>query len=176
MEIATDRRLGRQIFLRTSQGVFRVAGRGPAPKPAHLRQRRNKKAGAATLTKPTKKPKVPTLPNPQPGEWKWHRLTRAWWRKVWTSPMASEYLETDIDGLARLAILVDQFYKSGDPKLMSEIRLQEARFGLSPVDRSRLQWEVQKGEEAERKRQPRSQSKRQEPHKADPRGILGVVK
>jgi len=150
-----------------------MAGKGPPPKPAHLRQRRNKKASAATLPAPDsneQKRKAPTLQNPD--KRKWHRLTKAWWKRVWESPMANEYLPTDIDGLARLAILIDDFYKFPDQKLMSEIRLQEARFGLSPVDRSRLQWEVQKGEEAERKRRPQTQHT---PSTKDPRGILGVV-
>ncbi len=154
-----------------------MAGRGPAPKPAHMRQRRNKKVGAATLPAPeteqVKKPKTPTLQNPD--KRKFHRLTRAWWKRVWESPMAGEYLPTDIDGLARLAILVDNFYNSPSKELLAEIRLQEARFGLSPVDRSRLQWEVAKGEEAERKRKPQRQQQ-VDLSAADPRGILGVVK
>ena len=151
-----------------------MAGRGPAPKPAHLRQRKNKKAGAAQLTAPEepKKIKAPTLPNPD--KRKFHRLTRAWWRRVWQSPMASEYLPTDEDGLARLALLVDDYYNEPSTKLAAEIRLQEARFGLSPVDRSRLQWEVQKGEEAERKRRP--PQVQYEPSAKDPRGVLGEVK
>lgn len=150
--------------------------RGPAPKPAHMRQRRNKKAGAATLTEPVETVKPPTLPNPD--KRKWHRLTRAWWRSVWQSPMASEYLETDMHGLARLAMIIDDFYQSGNPKLLAEIRLQEARFGLSPIDRSRLQWEVQKGEEAERRRRPKTaaQSQDEDAPAADPRDVLRVVK
>ncbi len=75
--------------------------------------------------------------------------------------MAPEYLQTDIDGLNRLAFLVDSYYKRPDVEVMREIRLQEARFGLSPVDRSRLQWEVQKGEEAQsRRKQQQSPQKR----------------
>ena len=149
-----------------------MAGKGPAPKPTSLRQRRNKKSGAATLSAPqTEKVKIPTLQNPD--KRKFHRLTRAWWKRVWNSPMASEYLESDVDGLARLALLVDEYYKSPCKDIMSEIRLQEARFGLSPVDRSRLQWEVLKGEEAERKRKP---PKMEHPTSSkDPRGVLGVV-
>ena len=156
-----------------------MGGKGPAPKPAHMRQHRIKKTGATTLAAPdinqTEKPKVPTLQNPD--KRKFHRLTRAWWKRVWTSPMAGEYLPTDVDGLARVALLVDEYYKNptgGKAKeLLGEIRLQEARFGLSPVDRSRLQWEVLKGEEAERKRKP---PKSQHPASSkDPRGILGVV-
>lgn len=153
-----------------------MAGRGPAPKPAHLRQRRNKKPGAAQLEAP-EKPRVPKLQNPDGREW--HKLTRAWWRNVWRSPMASEFLDTDIDGLARIALLVDEYYKSTKAsemtKLMTEIRLQEARFGLSPVDRSRLQWEVAKGEEASRKRQPKQQARAGQPDGNDPRNNLKVV-
>ncbi len=149
--------------------------KGRHPKPAHMRQNRTKKAGATTLEAPEsdhgEKPKVPTLQNPD--KRKFHRLTRAWWKRVWTSPMAGEYLPTDVDGLARVALLVDEYYKKPKKETLAEIRLQEARFGLSPVDRSRLQWEVFKGEEAERKRKPPKQQ-----HQAsskDPRGILGVV-
>ena len=151
---------------------------GPAPKPADLRQRRNKKAGSTNLPSQEdmkdKNNKIPALQNPD--KRKFHVLTRAWWRRVWESPMAGEYLPTDIDGLARLAILIDNYYwNPADKKakeLLGEIRLQEARFGLSPVDRSRLQWEVARGEEAEQKRKPK---RNPNPHKADPRGVLGVV-
>lgn len=147
-----------------------MAGKGPAPKPAHMRQHRIKKAGATTLEDNPKR-KIPELQNPDAREF--HPLTLRWWERVWTSPMAGEYLETDEDGLARLAILVDEYYKKPDKHMMAEIRLQEARFGLSPVDRSRLQWEVARGEEAENKRKPKvTQSN---PSKKDPRGILGVV-
>lgn len=157
-----------------------MAGRGPAPKPAHLRQRRNRKSTAATLEMPPEgeRRRAPTLPNPD-GR-KWHRLTRAWWRRVWQSPMASEYLETDVDGLARLAILVDDFHKAESAKerkeLLQEIRLQEARFGLSPVDRSRLQWEIAKGDEATRRRQPPRPSEATPEPAADPRQLLRAVK
>lgn len=149
-----------------------MGGKGPAPKAANIRQRRNKKAGATQLpATDTNRGKVPPLQNPD--KRKFHRLTRAWWKRVWESPMANEYLETDIDGLARLAILIDNYYQFQRKEDLAEIRLQEARFGLSPVDRSRLQWEVLKGEEAERKRKP-PEMKHKKAVK-DPRGILGVV-
>ena len=153
-----------------------MAGRGPAPKPAHMRQNRTKKAGRTTLPAPdsdqAEQTRIPSLQNPD--KRKFHRLTRAWWKRVWESPMAGEYLPTDEDGLARLAILVDNYYKIPCKEYLAEIRLQEARFGLSPVDRSRLQWEVLKGEEAERKRKPPQRQGEASP--IDPRGILGVVK
>ncbi len=157
-----------------------MGGKGPAPKPANIRQRQNKKAGATTLSAGQLQQGIPLLPPIRI----YQALTNAWWEKVWNSPMAPEYLETDIDGLARLAMLIDNFYiLVNDPlawgkakELLSEIRLQEARFGLSPVDRSRLQWEVQKGEEAQAKRQaaqqPRQSSKG---GGSDPRFLLGQV-
>jgi hypothetical protein len=94
--------------------------------------------------------------------------------------MAGEYLETDIDGLGRLALIVDDFHKAEDPKaridLMREIRLQEARFGLSPVDRSRLQWEIAKGDEASRRRQPQRPAESSQDSVGDPRQVLRAVK
>lgn len=91
--------------------------------------------------------------------------------------MAGEYLETDKDGLGRLAILIDNYYQRADGKLLGEIRLQEARFGLSPVDRSRLQWEIGKGEEAARRRVGLEEPTRSKPKgSADPRAVLRLVK
>lgn len=151
-----------------------MAGKGPAPKPASIRQRTNRKAGANMLSMP-EDPTVPAMPNPD-GR-KWHELTLKAWQHAWSSPMASQWLETDIDALGRLALLWDEFYKNpGDAKKdMAEIRLQESRFGLSPLDRSRLQWEVSRGDEAERRRQ---QQKQAAPKRTgtDPRSILMAVK
>jgi hypothetical protein len=85
--------------------------------------------------------------------------------------MAAQWLTTDVDALGRLALMWDAFYKEPDSKVLAEIRLQEQRFGLSPLDRSRLQWEVAKGQEAERKVQ---QQKAKKPA-GDPRAILMAV-
>ena len=163
-------------------GGFNMGGKGPAPKPAQIRQRANKKSTKATLPADGQQGNAPELPPVR----EYHPLTLQWWEKVWASPMASEFLETDADGLARVALLIDAYYvlisdpdavlTSGKAKeLMSEIRLQEARFGLSPVDRSRLQWEVAKGEEAQSKRQAAKQPRPSAKNSSDPRGILGVV-
>ena len=124
---------------------------GRRPKPAEIRQNRTKKAGRATLEAPTS-PEVPEIANPDGRIW--HPLTVAAWKHAWESPMSTQWLETDVDALGRLALLWDQFYKEPDGKVMAEIRLQESRFGLSPLDRSRLQWEIKRGEDAERQRVP----------------------
>src|SRR5687768_1802684 len=117
---------------------------GPAPKPAHLRQRKNKKAGSATLMA-VPSSRVPPISNPD--QRPWHPLTLQAWQHAWTSPMASQWLETDADALGRLALLWDAFYKRPSAEALKEIRLQSALFGLSPLDRSRLQWEVQRAEQ-----------------------------
>lgn len=144
-----------------------MAPRGPAPKPAHLRQRTNKKAGHATLAAVVQS-RTPAIPNPDGRTW--HPLTRLSWSHAWRSPMASQWLDTDRDALGRLALLWDAFYRDADAKVMPEIRLQEQRFGLSPLDRSRLQWEVGRGDATPR--QPRPTTPRSG---VDPREYLREV-
>lgn len=88
--------------------------------------------------------------------------------------MASQWLPTDFDGLCRLAVLWDEFHRFHKVSVMAEIRQQESRFGLSPLDRSRLQWEVNRGEAAEQQLKRRKEA----PKRAvgDPRSILMAVK
>jgi hypothetical protein len=86
--------------------------------------------------------------------------------------MASQWLETDADALGRLAILWNQFYEKPDAKVMAEIRLQEQRFGLSPLDRSRLAWEIGRAEDVGRKQSAPSIPRAGR----DPRRLLTAVK
>lgn len=156
------------------------------PKPSHLRQRRNKTSTAATLPSEAEsaRNRVPNLPKREGG---WHPMVKDWWRSVWKSPMASEYLASDVrGGLYQLACLHQIFWQTNDlglagsaklPGLAAEIRLQEVRFGLSPIDRRRLQWEVERGEQATERTQSRK-AKKAEPPKApaaDPREVLRAV-
>jgi hypothetical protein len=83
--------------------------------------------------------------------------------------MASQWLDTDADALGRLAVLWDNFYHSPSADALKEIRLQGALFGLSPLDRSRLQWEVGRSEDAAQTR-PRRRTG------TDPRTTLMAVK
>jgi len=118
---------------------------------------------------------IPTLP--ARGRRKWHALTLSWWEDVWASPMATEFLRADLHGLYILADLVDQYWRKPVAKLAAEIRQQRQCFGLTPIDRRRLQWEVEKVEEAEakrKKRQPLSTPAVNEG--GDPRNILRAVK
>lgn len=136
-----------------------------------MRQNRTKKSGRAQLGLVRPAGDVPAIPNPD--ERTWHPLTLQGWTHAWCSPMASQWLETDTDALGRLAVLWDLFYHTPSASLLAEIRLQESRFGLSPLDRSRLQWEVQRAEEAEQKRAPAPVRRT---GTADPRRILMAVK
>lgn len=149
-----------------------MAGRGPAPKPPHLRQRTNRKSGSATIFAPDK-PRIPTIPNPD--NRKWHALTLAAWKNAWESPMATQWIETDADALGRLALLWDDFYRAPCADALKEIRLQSALFGLSPLDRSRLQWEVNRADESEQKQQRRAQTPSRRTGTNDPRRILSMV-
>ena len=98
-------------------------------------------------------------------------MTRTWWRDVWHSPMAEQFLEVDKHALYRLAMLIDAFWSQPSRQLAAEIRLEQQAFGLTPLDRRRLQWSV--GQEEERRRT----RTRQSPHERgdDPRKILRMV-
>lgn len=85
--------------------------------------------------------------------------------------MAAEYLQADTHGLYVLAELVDQFWAAPTAALASEIRQQRQGFGLTPIDRRRLQWEVERVESVARKRVP----PRARPAGDDPRALLSVV-
>jgi hypothetical protein len=62
--------------------------------------------------------------------------------------MSPEYVEADLDRLYMAASLVDSFWQAGgmDTKTHSEIRLALAPFGTSPLDRRKLEWELERPE------------------------------
>ena len=147
---------------------------GPMPKPTATRARTNRVAGARTLSVVEgRKVRRPPLPKDR----EWHAATRVWWRDVWASPMAPEYDDSDRHGLLALAVLVDDFWAADDPKvragLAAEIRLQRQCFGLTPIDRRRLQWEIDRGDTAERKTRARAAADRpRQVDGPDPRSLL----
>jgi hypothetical protein len=159
--------------------------RGRQPKPDALRQRRNKVASAAHL--PTAEAAaanaVPPLPDRARDEHgkpvHWHPMVLGWWKSVWRSPMASEYLDADMrGGLYLLADLHQLRWTLRDTsalkEIAAEIRLQEVRFGLSPIDRSRLRWTIDAGETAAERTEARRERKVPKPSK-DPRAVLKAI-
>ena len=156
---------------------------GPLPKAPGLRQRRNKVSTRSLLpsTAESRKRKVPALPKRDSPTENWHPKVVEWWKSVWQSPMGAEFLDADMrGGLYVLAELKQQWYTATDIKqlvmLSSEIRQQEVRFGLSPIDRRRLQWEIEKGEQAQerttRRRQRDTDDKKRDGK--DPREFMRV--
>ena len=77
-------------------------------------------------------------------EIEWQLMTVAWWTTIWASPMVAEWVDADVPGLIALAILWDGFYRSGDPRMHAEARMATREFGLSPLSRRQLQWEVKR--------------------------------
>lgn len=149
-----------------------MGGLGAAPKRPSTRQRRNGKADIIHLT-PRREAKHPKLPA--------HLKTKevkAMWKRLWDSEMAPEFTESDNDGLFLLAELVDEFYREEvSPtrrlELAKEIRLQRQDYGLTPLSRRRLQWEIDRGDEAETRTRKRRNEKQVKPvPKDDPRAAL----
>lgn len=102
----------------------------------------------------------------------WHPMTVRWWTTIWDSPMAGEWVDADVPDLVALAALVDEFWRTGDPRVAAEVRLRNREFGLTPLARRMLQWEVARGEAAERSRaKPAPPGRRR-----DPRQLLAAVK
>jgi hypothetical protein len=152
---------------------------GPAPKPAGMRQRRNKTSTAATLPAEDIAGKaervIPSLP--KRGNRKWHAMTTEWWEDTWRSPMATEFVQADIHGLYLLAELYDAFWRVPSISLAAEIRQHRMAFGLTPIDRRRLQWEVERvNEKTKGKATQQSKPKRQRGTLTDPRNVLRAVK
>lgn len=121
---------------------------GPLPKDLALRQRRNKASTRAVLP-PELMPRkrAPSLPD-HPGEEEWHAMAKKWWREFWRSPLAVETLRVDEMALFILLVLIDSYWKSPSVKLAAEIRQQQKEFGLTPLNRRRLEWQVAQAEEA----------------------------
>lgn len=130
-----------------------MGGRGFPPKAPELRARRNARMPGRTLptAEQSESRDVPELPPRKRG--RWHPEAIRWWETAWRSPMASEWLAADMrGGLLRLLDLWDAWWKAKSSSerldIAKELRLQETGFGLSPLDRKRLEWEVDRREDA----------------------------
>ena len=173
--------------------------RGPTPKAGALRQRRNRVSTQAVLPPDgSGRRAAPSLPRrglarsecascgesvqPQCPDClaaldiarDWHPLTRAWWREVWHSPMEAKFLKVDMHGLYMLAELVDRFWWAPSTALSAEIRQHRLAFGLTPIDRRRLQWEIEDDEPAAGRRDTPSDAT--PAASGDPRARLRAVK
>lgn len=128
----------------------------PLPKAPGTRARRNRASTSATIKSDPglRAPRLPQHPRADDGG-DWHAMVREWWKDIWKSPMAPEFDSSDKHGLFVLACLHDDFWSTTSPRVRAEIgaeiRLQGIRFGLSPIDRRRLQWEIERTEDAQQR-------------------------
>jgi hypothetical protein len=111
---------------------------GPAPKAN--RQRRNKTVTRAVLVD-DKGGRIPP-PLPKRKGRTWEPLTKEYWNSIWRSPQADKFLDVDLMRLYMFIEIVDSFWKDPSLDTLKEIRLQGQAFGLTPIDRLRLQWAV----------------------------------
>lgn len=115
-----------------------MAGRGPAPKAQHQRERdtRRRQDGAVHLEDDgaLRGPDFPLDVVPSP-----HPATVEWWDTWRRSPMASLFLPTDWQVLKRAARLQDDVMSAprASAAAVSELRLIEERLGATYVDRQR---------------------------------------
>lgn len=148
---------------------------GPAPKRASQRQRTNRTSTAATLeADPAVKIDLPIRYSSWkcvdcylrpgrhteeyfdkeeiaphdfiPAEVEWHPLTVRWWSVIWDSPMVQEWVNADVPDLVAIAFMWDNFYRLGEASIHAEIRMASREFGLSPLSRRSLQWEIHRAE------------------------------
>lgn len=143
-------------------------------KHASTRARTNRVSTRATLYVPDPNDvRIPDLPEllDNAGEVvEWHPSTEEWWEQVWSSPMAAEYVEADISGMVRLAILVDEFWRKPSSGMHAEIRIAQQEYGLTPLSRRRLEWTVESAEDAKaRGRNRESRQTAPQPPGSDPR-------
>lgn len=89
----------------------------------------------------------PPLPAHPLGE-AWHPLALKTWLDIWQSPMASQFVDADIPGIFRIIVLTQAFMKTPTTNISAEIRQLSFSYGLSPMDRRRLQWTIVKADEA----------------------------
>ena len=137
----------------------------PLPKDPTARRRRNKVPGARVLER---RPNVTPVPLP-PLTDGWHPATVAWWEDAWRDPMAAAWLPSDVHRLLMLAVMVNDYWNApsstGRKEVLGEIRLTGALFGLSPIDRRRLNWTIEDPEPGEDPAPPAKRATKKAPAK-----------
>ncbi|WGH22008.1 terminase small subunit [Gordonia phage MerCougar] len=172
-----------------------MPGHGAPAKDASTRQRRNKTSTKAVLHQ-VENPEIPEMPDAadwlggiedeladatgQPRENReWPKPVLAWWNDIWSSPMSAEFQDSDIHGLYLACFYLSQvlnpFLKMSDRISASKAYETQVRnFGLNPMSRRTLQWEIERTEEAQdrgrKRRSKATPAEKNAPEPADPRG------
>lgn len=144
---------------------------GFPPKPISARSSSRKASTRATLYEiPPDAVEIPPLPDRLTDEGDplpWRLETLAWWDDIWSSPMSAEYHPSDVHGLYRLAVLIDRFWDEPSEKISAEIRLVQRDYGLTPLDRRRLEWTIETAEAAKDRGERRTAAAQQQPMPGD---------
>lgn len=112
-------------------------------KPKEARARRNvDTAPQLDLDfQPGEPPELPTTwidAEGQLQEMHWSPLTLAWWQRWLDSPQAKIFSPSDWSSLLSTAFVAERFHRGFEVKFASELRMREAQFGATPLDRLRL--------------------------------------
>ena len=129
-----------------------MAGKGAAPRASTPGSYR------VIQAEPAKEPPLPSLVRYVVDEFgekhkqkfRWHPMTRKWWKMWGESPLAESFTANDWDELLQAAMLHSRYWR-GDTKAAAELRIRVAKFCATPEDRSRLRIALTTAEEKEKK-------------------------
>jgi len=117
-----------------------MAGRGPAPKDASQRRRRNEPArGEWVDLPPLDGPVLPPLPDREDG---WASRTRGAWDAWRADPATGMFGPAEVQAAMDLAHLYDANVRRGDERFASETRLRADGLGLTAKGKRDLRWRV----------------------------------
>ena len=138
-----------------------MAGQGFPPNPGREPSRRgNKKDFRVVEFEPGTQPKLPSRWRVVDGKrvrGSWPKVTVGWWEMWAGHPLAEEFSDSDWSFLLDTALIHAAVW-DGDLKMMSELRLRVAKFGVTPEDRARLRIQFAHADEADEKRGTRQAS------------------
>ncbi len=147
-----------------------MAGRGPAPKPAGKRARRNADPVPSRVIENWQTERKPMPEDLLPDGEMWHPATVRWWQRWLDSPLSETWTEVDWSELEACAVLHHEFMRKRTFTLASEIRLRMQKFGATAEDRARLRIVLADADEKDAKRTvpagPSSARERRGPLKA----------
>lgn len=125
--------------------------RGPAPKNADRRARRNSAVESPVTILRFEQVEQPNLRS-LPAGYDWGEATQAWWRMWAESPQAEHFGVTDWDFLMDTALCHYDVWSNGNLDRLSELRTRVAKFGATPEDRARLRMQFAEADEADSRR------------------------
>lgn len=122
-----------------------MAGRGPAPKEQHQRERDTRRRQADVVS--VSQDDVQRGPDlfEETGRTDWSPMTVAWYDRWRLSAQAQLFQSTDWGRLIMLVPIVESYYTAPKPSAaaLSEIRLNEERLGATYVDRLRAKIRIE---------------------------------